>query len=90
MPWARYGQEVGQFLQLSPSIHTAGNGKQPQRTRTMNTQLTTRIARTASSFAAAALITFTGLHLIASYALPAQSLPGPVILAAAATTTPAR
>lgn len=52
----------------------------------MNTQLTTRIARTASSFAAAALITLTGLHLIASYALPAQSQPGAVILASAATT----
>lgn len=56
----------------------------------MNTQLTIGIARTASSFAAAALITFTGLHLIASYALPAQSQSSSVILAAAATTTPAR
>lgn len=56
----------------------------------MTTQLTARIARTASSFAAAALVTFTGLHLIASYALPAQSQPGAVILAAAATSTPAR
>jgi hypothetical protein len=55
----------------------------------MNTQLTTRIARTASSIAAAALITLTGLHLIASYALPVQSLQGAVILAAA-DATPAR
>jgi hypothetical protein len=55
----------------------------------MNTTLTTRIARNAASILASALITFTGLHLIADYALPSAPAPAAVNLAVAH-TAPAR
>ena len=49
----------------------------------MNTPLKTRIARCTASIAAASMITFTGLQLIASYALPPQPAQEAVALASA-------
>ncbi len=52
----------------------------------MNTPLNTRIARRAASFAASLLITFTGLNVIANYALPEPSNAHTVLLAGASAT----
>lgn len=53
----------------------------------MNTPLNTRIARRAASVAASLLITFTGVNLIANYALPEPSKADAVLLAGASGTT---
>jgi hypothetical protein len=45
--------------------------------------LKTRIACKAASILASALITFTGVHLIAGYGLPSQPASGVTLLAAA-------
>ncbi len=59
----------------------------------MNTHFDTRTARTAriaGSLVASALITFTGLHLIANYALPGNPQADSVKLATVAASAPVR
>jgi hypothetical protein len=55
----------------------------------MNTSTPTRLVRIASSIAASVLVTFGGLHLIASCALPGDT-DGAVTLVAAASAASAR
>jgi hypothetical protein len=56
----------------------------------MNTSHTARIARCTASIAAASMITFTGLQLICSYALPPQPDQGAGTLAALSSATDAK
>lgn len=53
---------------------------------TLNTALKTRIATASCAMLASVLITFTGLHMIAGYALPGQAQSGAVQMAAALPT----
>lgn len=53
----------------------------------MNTSLKTCIARRAASIAAASMITFTGLQLICSYALPPQPNQAALTLASVGAAT---
>lgn len=55
----------------------------------MNRSQKTRIARRAASILASLFITFTGLHVIASYALP-EPQPADTLVLAGTTTAPAR
>jgi hypothetical protein len=56
--------------------------------RSMNTSLRTRITRAAAALTAAALMTFSGLGLIAHYALPGDSGAASVQLARASIPAP--
>jgi hypothetical protein len=71
MPFTRYCQERGRFLQFTPSIPPHDNPSNRKKDRAMNTtSLKYRITRFISSLGGATLITFAGLQLISNYALP--------------------
>jgi hypothetical protein len=54
----------------------------------MNTSPKTRIARRAASILASLIITFTGLHLIAGYALPEPTPADTAVMAGTTTAMP--
>lgn len=82
------GRRARDFYSEPRQITTADNGTHPGN-HAMNTSLKTRIARRTASILASLFITFTGLHLIAGYALP-EPTPADTVVLAATTTAMSR
>ncbi len=81
------GRRPRDFYSEPRQITTADNGTHPG-SYAMNTSPKTRIARRAASILASLIITFTGLHLIAGYALPEPTPADTAVMAGTTTAMP--